>query len=220
MKKKKVLGLLLSFSLVLGMSLPGTLAVSVDTESEETGFSIGSEAVDKSQESDVKDEVKKENTADTSEVSAPEEKTEDAAGENMSSEVVPDEGTEATDPDAAKEEEQETPKSDEETTEETEEKPAETTEAQNSLFDRLMAAKSLEEFDKVVDAATKEELDALTDEQNKKIEEHLQTIEPAPAPAIEIEETSDETVPSEIIYPTVNFAKVAPFGDPVVGGTN
>lgn len=214
MKKKKVLGLLLSFSLVLGMSLPGTLAVSVDTESEETGFSIDSEAAGKSQESDVKDETKKETTADTSEISAPEEKTEDDAEKNTSSEVVPDEGTEATAPDAAKEENQETPKSDMDSAEETDKK---TTETQNGLFDRLMKCENYVELMEMIEATPEKELMALTEEQVARIEEKIRTLEPQPLPEVIIEETDDEPVVSEIIYPTVNFDNVAPFGAPVVG---
>lgn len=39
-----------------------------------------------------------------------------------------------------------------------------------------------------------------------------------PLPAVILE--SDEPVQSEIFWPTVNYDNVAPFGDPVVGGSN
>lgn len=43
MKNKKVIGLLLSLTLVLGLALPGTLAVSADAESSGTEFSVGTD---------------------------------------------------------------------------------------------------------------------------------------------------------------------------------
>lgn len=45
MKNKKVIGLLLSLTLVLGLALPGTLAVSADAESTGTEFSVGTDDV-------------------------------------------------------------------------------------------------------------------------------------------------------------------------------
>jgi hypothetical protein len=35
-----------------------------------------------------------------------------------------------------------------------------------------------------------------------------------------VETSTDKPVISEIVRPAVNFSKVAPFGDPVVGETN
>ena len=58
---------------------------------------------------------------------------------------------------------------------------------------------------------------ALTDEQNAQIEAKIAALEPEPLPPVVIGETKDEPVTSEIIYPTVNFDKVAPFGAPVGG---
>ena len=86
------------------------------------------------------------------------------------------------------------------------------------LFDKIMACTTLEEIDAILETATDAEFTALTEEQNQKIEAKITALEPEPLPAVVIEESSDEPVPSEIIYPTVNFDEVAPFGDPVVGG--
>ena len=58
----------------------------------------------------------------------------------------------------------------------------------------------------------------MTEEQNQKIEAKITALEPEPLPAVVIEESSDEPVPSEIVYRTVNYTFVAPFGDPVTGG--
>lgn len=87
----------------------------------------------------------------------------------------------------------------------------------SALFERLMACTTLEELFAIVDETSEEELQALTDEENRQIEELIEKLEPEPLPAIVIEQSEDEPVISEIIYPTVNFDNVAPFGDPVVG---
>jgi len=86
------------------------------------------------------------------------------------------------------------------------------------LFDRLMACTTLEEMEAAFDEASDETINALTDEQNAKINTKIEALEPAPAPEIVIKESSEETVPSEIVYRTVNYTNVAPFGDPVTDG--
>ncbi|MGN0712222.1 MAG: hypothetical protein ACI4LJ_00475 [Anaerovoracaceae bacterium] len=88
----------------------------------------------------------------------------------------------------------------------------------DSLFEKLMAAATLEEFDQIAAAATEEELAALTDEENAQIEAHIEAMEPEPLPAVVIDEAENQPVPSEIVQGTVNFSNVAPLGDPVVGG--
>lgn len=92
------------------------------------------------------------------------------------------------------------------------------TETLPDLFERIMNSISLEEIDTILAEAKEEEFAALTEEQNREIDAHIETLEPDPLPEIVIEETTEETVVSEIIYPTVSFADVAPFGDPVIGG--
>ena len=100
-----------------------------------------------------------------------------------------------------------------------------------SLFDRLMACETYEELVEMVDAMTEEELLALTEEQIVQVEEKLLALEPEPLPEIILDENGnvisealaddepvdEEPFVSEIIYPTVNFDNVAPFGDPVIG---
>lgn len=100
-----------------------------------------------------------------------------------------------------------------------------------SLFDRLMACETYEELVEMVDAMTEEELLALTEEQIVQVDEKLQALEPEPLPEIILDENGnvisealaddepvdEEPFVSEIIYPTVNFDNVAPFGDPVIG---
>ena len=86
-----------------------------------------------------------------------------------------------------------------------------------TLFDRLMACATLEELFAIVDETPGDELLALTEEENSQIESKIAQLEPEPLPPVVIEETSDMPVVSDIIYPTVNFDNVAPFGAPVEG---
>ncbi|MGN0799320.1 MAG: hypothetical protein ACI4NU_02685 [Christensenellales bacterium] len=86
-----------------------------------------------------------------------------------------------------------------------------------SLFERLMACTTLEEVWIIMDGTSDAEFEALTDEQWDAIDDLIFQLDPinkAPEPP----EESEPVVESEIIYPTVNFDEVAPFGDPVVGG--
>ena len=91
-------------------------------------------------------------------------------------------------------------------------------EAGPSLFERLMACTTLEELFALIDETPEEQLMQLSESQVAEVEAKIAALEPEPLPSVEIEESSDEPVPSEIIYPTVNFDDVAPLGDPVVGG--
>lgn len=88
---------------------------------------------------------------------------------------------------------------------------------ESSLFEQLMACTSLDELFTIVDETSEEDLLALTEQENALIEAKISELEPDPLPAVIIEDTQDEPVVSEIIYPTVNFDNVAPFGDPVEG---
>ena len=85
------------------------------------------------------------------------------------------------------------------------------------LFGRLMACETLEELYTLAEETPEEQLLALTEEQNVKIEEKIAELEPEPLPEVTIPESADKPVPSEIVYPTVNFSNVAPFGAPVEG---
>ena len=89
--------------------------------------------------------------------------------------------------------------------------------AVTALFDQLMACKTLDELFTLADKTPEEQLLALTDEQNAQIEAKIAALEPEPLPPIVLEECYNESVVSEIIYPAVNFDKVAPFGAPVGG---
>ena len=85
------------------------------------------------------------------------------------------------------------------------------------LFERIMNCQTLDEIWILLEETTDEALATLTDEQNAQINAWIEALEPAPLPAIVIEE-SDPPVASEIARPTVNYTYVAPFGAPVTGG--
>lgn len=86
-----------------------------------------------------------------------------------------------------------------------------------SLFNRLMKCETHAELMEMIEAAPEEERMTLTSEQTAQVEEKVMELKPQPLPEIIVEQTADEPVVSEIIYPTVNFDKVAPFGAPVIG---
>ena len=85
------------------------------------------------------------------------------------------------------------------------------------LFDRLMACQTLEEIEAIIKATPEDVLKSLSEEQVAQVEAYMDKLMPAPLPAIVIEE-SEPPVESEIYRPTVNYTNVAPFGDPVTGG--
>ena len=86
--------------------------------------------------------------------------------------------------------------------------------AETDLYTRLMSTKTLEEFEIVANTATEEEIALLTEEQNNDIQTHYDSFEVSEEIIEDIGEVievqDDEPVPSEIIYPTVNFSNVAP----------
>ena len=86
--------------------------------------------------------------------------------------------------------------------------------AETDLYTRLMSTKTLEEFEIVANTATEEEIALHTEEQNNDIQTHYDSFEVSEEiieDTVEvIEVQDDEPIPSEIIYPTVNFSNVAP----------
>lgn len=89
-----------------------------------------------------------------------------------------------------------------------------------NLFERLMACETLWDLYTLAEATPEEEMLALTDDENAQIRAKIEALEPAPLPPVgesTADVPADEPVISEIIYPTVNFDNVAPFGAPVEG---
>ncbi len=89
------------------------------------------------------------------------------------------------------------------------------------LFDKIMACATQEALEDLIAKTPEEYFGLLSDEQIQKVEAHIKSLETVPLPAVTIEnDVAEETVPSEIVRPTVNYTYVAPFGDPVTGGDN
>lgn len=89
------------------------------------------------------------------------------------------------------------------------------------LFNKIMACTTLEALEDLIAETPEEYFGLLSDEQIQKVEAHIKSLETVPLPAVTIEnDVVEETVPSEIVRPTVNYTYVAPFGDPVTGGNN
>lgn len=98
---------------------------------------------------------------------------------------------------------------------------AETTQsAPATLYERVMAATTVESAETILNGATEQESDALSEEQIQAISAHMVSLMPAPLPAVTVEKSNDKPVQSEIVYPTVTVTDAAPFGSPVVGGAN
>lgn len=239
MKIKKGIALLISLALVIGTVLPGTLALSADEISSNGTIEVSAETpapdaaeAPASEETVVLDETPTEESAQTCTCDpAPAEG--EAHKEGCPLYVTPEQPAEeekacTCDPAPAEGEahkegcplyvapEQPAASSHIETCSD------DCTDAECKcpchLFDRLMACTTLEEMETAFDEASDETINALTDEQNAQIDAKIEALEPAPAPAVVVEESSDETVPSEVVYQTVNYTFVAPFGDPVTGG--
>lgn len=87
------------------------------------------------------------------------------------------------------------------------------------LMKKIMACKTLEEIEAIIKATPENVLKSLSEEQVAQVEAYMDKLMPAPLPAMVIEE-SEPPVESEIYRPTVNYTYVAPFGDPVTGGNN
>lgn len=92
-----------------------------------------------------------------------------------------------------------------------------------NLFQQLMDCEILEEFWNLLEGYTDEELKALLDDEKLlQLNEKLDSLLPPPAPKVIVEEevdngSSEQMEDSRVIYPTVNYSNVAPFGEPVVG---
>ena len=87
----------------------------------------------------------------------------------------------------------------------------------SALFERLMAAETMEAFEAIVEETPEEQLKALTEEQVAQVEAHADSLMPEPLPPIDVT-PSEPPVQSEVYRPTVNYTNVAPFGAPVTGG--
>lgn len=246
MKRKQALSILLCLALIVGIAIPGTLAMeneattAVTEPSTETTAPVSEPAVPAT-------------TAPT-EPAVTEAPTEPTRSTEATNPTEPTEVTEATDPTETTEATEPTTEPTDPTGEATEptepiahiegcsdectvegctcpcheKKPVHIEGCSDEcdgtdcecvchLFDRLMACETLQELMEMIEATPEEALMTLTEEQVAQVEEKILALHPQPLPEIIIEETDDAPVASEIFYPTVNFDNVAPFGKPVVG---
>lgn len=206
MKHKKVFAVIISFALILAMALPGTLAVSADQDTAGSEFTVANEPVTPTPETtpdatpapEVSPEETKECTCD------PKPSEGEAHKEGCPLYVAPEKPTDPSHIDSC---------SDDCTDE--------ACECGCHLFDKIMACATQEALEDLIAETPEEYFGLLSDEQIQKVEAHIKSLETVPLPAVTIEnDVAEETVPSEIVRPTVNYTYVAPFGDPVTGGNN
>lgn len=210
MNKKKLIAAVICLVLVITAALPGTLAVSADAASSDGTISVA--------------------TPETAQTPADSVVTDDAAPQSES-ETPAEPKTCTCDPAPAEGEAHKegcplyvAP-----------EKPADPSHIDTCsddctdadckcpchLFDKIMACATQEALEDLIAETPEEYFGLLSDEQIQKVEAHIKSLETVPLPAVTIEnDVAEETVPSEIVRPTVNYTYVAPFGDPVTGGDN
>lgn len=220
MNRKSVLAVVVCLVLVIGVALPGTLAVSADQDSTTAELSITDEAVTPAPEE----------TPEAGDEATPvPEETPEASPSDLSSTEEETEVPIATPSDAEK------PDGESAVTEETPSDAGEAAEIAHTedcsesctgedckcschtLFERLMACKTLEELLTLIDETPEEDLILLSDSEVAEVEAKIVALEPEPLPAVVINASTEEPVISEIVYPTVNIDEVAPLGDPVIG---
>lgn len=85
------------------------------------------------------------------------------------------------------------------------------------LFEQVMACKTYEEIKEILYRITDTEWNLFTNEQIEEIDKLFAELDPTDATVVVIEK-SEPPVVSELVIPVVNFTYVAPFLEPVVGG--
>lgn len=206
---KKVFALVLSLALLLGIAVPGTLAMDADPKAESTAATEATVPATTAETTTATVETTA--PAATVETTAPAGETKSQTAETVSaaqSTAATTAATEAATPAATEETKAPETPAHIETCSDT--CTTEGCKCPCHLYNKLMAAKSIAEMFTILDATDSALLDALTDDQWTKIDTHYSEIEPEPAPAIIIE-VSDPPVASEVATVTKNFAKVAPF---------
>lgn len=86
------------------------------------------------------------------------------------------------------------------------------------LYEKIMACTSLDEVWAIMDAMTDEQWATMSESQFEAFDRLIAALDVIPAPEVPEEENDDPQIESEIIYPTVSYTNVAPFGAPVTGG--
>lgn len=217
MKNKKGFALIISLVLVIGIVLPGTLALSTDqaatngeltvTEETPTPTPEVTETPTPTEEPEPTETPVPSETEKPAETEAPKECTCSAAEGEAHKEgcplyVAPEKPADPSHIDTCSDD---------------------CTDADCKctchLMKKIMECKTLEEIEAIIKATPEDVLKSLSEEQVAQVEAYMDKLMPAPLPAMVIEE-SEPPVESEIYRPTVNYTNVAPFGDPVTGGNN
>lgn len=226
MKNKKGFALIVSLVLVIGVVLPGTLALSTDQAATNGELTVTEETptptLEVTETPTPTEEPKPTETPVPSETEKPAETEKSAETEKPAETEAPKECTcGAAEGEAHKEgcPLYVKPVSDASKHIDTctEGCTGEDCKCPCHLFDRLMACQTLEEIEAIIKATPEDVLKSLSEEQVAQVEAYMDKLMPAPLPAIVIEE-SEPPVESEIYRPTVNYTNVAPFGEPVTGG--
>jgi len=85
------------------------------------------------------------------------------------------------------------------------------------LFNKIMACTTLDQVWAIMDRMTDEQWDTLSEAQMDAIDQLIARLDMQLVP-VQPEADNNPQIESEIIYPTVTYTYVAPFGDPVTGG--
>ena len=205
--KNKAFAVIVCIVLVMAMAIPGTLALSTDTDSSQTNAAMEVYAT-------------QETTAET-DMPAEEIPAQSETSKECNCGVAEGEAHKEGCPLYKAPTEQEKPVDDaNECT--CDPKPADGeahqegcplyTEPEESVYDRLMAAETADEFMAIIEQASEEELNVLTCEEFDDVDAHYIFLTTGQYP--DFSPVVDEVV--EI----VNYTCVAPFGDPVTGGNN
>lgn len=212
MRKKKVLGMMLSFTLAFGMVLPASMAMPLEsrvivTDSDATKENVTATDSDAAEKRDVVITYEK---AEKDHVVVTEPENSITATDSNATEAGQD--ALATDSNATKV----TIEHIETCLEGCTGEGCECMCHQMSLFELIMKCKSLGEIWTIMESASEEEMMCLTDAEWEEIDALVGRIINESETKIETDE-SDPIVESNVIYPTVTFIDVAPFGKPVEG---
>ena len=200
MRKKKVLGMMLSFTLAFGLALPASMAMPI----ESTVISSDSNATEEEKRVIISEIENEESVAVATDSNAA--KTGNSVLATDSNAAKTGNSVLATDSNATK------------VTSEHIETCLEGCTGEDcecvchlpSLFERLMATETLEEFYAIIEMTDESEFSTLTDEEHWEIEAHMIALEPELVPEVTLLEGNEETVLSEIVSPMVSFTNVAP----------
>ena len=186
MRKKKVLGMMLSFTLAFGLALPASMAMPI----ESTVISSDSNATEEEKRVIISEIENEESVAVATDSNAAKTGNSVLATDSNATKVTSEhietclEGCTGED--------------------------CECVCHLPSLFERLMATETLEEFYAIIEMTDESEFSTLTDEEHWEIEAHMIALEPELVPEVTLLEGNEETVLSEIVSPMVSFTNVAP----------